>query len=911
MTFPLALLAAASLAAVQPAHVTSVEGITEYRLPNGLRILLYPEPSRQTVTVNITYLVGSAHEDYGETGAAHLLEHLAIKGSKRFPGIWQDLSNKTDDWNATTWFDRTNYYETFPASNVADLRWALEMEADRMLNARIEKRFLDMEMTVVRNEFEAVASDPVLSLQNAVARTMFHWLNYGHPTIGSKADIENIPIGRLQAFYKTHYQPDNAVLFIGGRFDGAQVLKWIGEFFAPLPAPTRPRPRRYTVEPPQEGERSVTLRRPGNVNLAAAAYHLPAASHPETGAALLLYSILAEGPYSRLHKALLDTGKAGAVKPDHSVHRERSWMFLGAEAPVSNPPHLNTSPHLNTDELQRALHAAVENLATTDPPTAQEVNRARAAWMKEFSGAMEQPSKFAQWITEAVSWGDWRLLFLQRDWVRDATPEQVRAVAGKYLRPSNRTSGLLLAEGKPDHVEVPAAPEITALVKDYKGGPAIQPGEAFDSTPVNIEARTKYSATPGGMKLALLRKQTRGASVSAQVTLRLGSADSLRGKRATARLTAAMLVRGTQKRSGQQLQEEFDRLKARVQLRGRTAAAVGLTISTVGENLPAVLRLVAEALREPAFTQADLDQLRAQMITAAEAAGSDSYQAANARLLNALSPYPIEDPRKPLLPAEEIPMLRAVTLDSVRKFHAGFYGSQAADLVAVGQFDADAVPKLAAGLFDGWKASMAYERMKGPFAASRASRINMDFPGQENSNYYAGLNTPVHYDHPDFVAAWLGTWLFGMGSGNGRLMKRVRIQEGLSYGTNSWLTFTSDEMAPLVLFAICAPQNLNKTEAVINDEAAKFLRDGFTAGELETGRRTWLTTRHLEFSKDAELASFISSAMSMNKTFAWHVDIDRQAAALTVADVTAVFRKYLQPEKLTVVRAGDLGKAGK
>ncbi|MXZ35514.1 MAG: insulinase family protein, partial [Acidobacteria bacterium] len=204
-------------------RVTSVEGITEYRLDNGLRVLLFPDPSKPTITVNITYLVGSLHESYGETGMAHLLEHLVFKGTPRHPNIPQELTEHGARPNGTTWFDRTNYFETFRATD-KNLDWALDLEADRMINSFIAKKDLDSEMTVVRNEFERGENNPFRILMQRSLASAFLWHNYGKSTIGARSDIENVSIDRLKAFYRKYYQPDNAVLLVAGKFEVASTL---------------------------------------------------------------------------------------------------------------------------------------------------------------------------------------------------------------------------------------------------------------------------------------------------------------------------------------------------------------------------------------------------------------------------------------------------------------------------------------------------------------------------------------------------------------------------------------------------------------------------------------------------------------------------------------------------------------
>src|SRR5205807_10366902 len=226
-------------------RVTSVEGITEYRLANGLKILLFPDPTKQTITVNMTYLVGSAVEDYGETGMAHLLEHLVFKGTPKHQNIPQELTSHGARPNGSTSTERTNYFETFAATD-ENLNWALDLESDRMINSFIAKKDLDSEMTVVRNEYEMGENDPGSVLIDRIFETAYVWHNYGKPTIGARADIENVPIERLQTFYKKYYQPDNAVLLVAGKIDEAKTLELINQYFAAIPRPSRVLPKTYT-----------------------------------------------------------------------------------------------------------------------------------------------------------------------------------------------------------------------------------------------------------------------------------------------------------------------------------------------------------------------------------------------------------------------------------------------------------------------------------------------------------------------------------------------------------------------------------------------------------------------------------------------------------------------------------------
>lgn len=291
--------------------VVSVEGITEYRLDNGLRVLLFPDPSKPTITVNVTYLVGSRHEGYGEAGMAHLLEHMVFKGTPRHPNITQELTERGARANGTTWYDRTNYFETFAASD-ENLKWALDLEADRMINSFIAKKDLESEFSVVRNEFEAGENSPFRVLMQRVMDVAYSWHNYGKSTIGNRSDIERVPIENLQAFYRKYYQPDNAILMVAGKIDEEKTLEYVKQYFGVIPKPERKLPATYTVEPTQDGERLVEVRRVGDVQMMMAGYHIPPGAHEDYAPVEILTELLTAEPYGRIYKNLVETKKASS-----------------------------------------------------------------------------------------------------------------------------------------------------------------------------------------------------------------------------------------------------------------------------------------------------------------------------------------------------------------------------------------------------------------------------------------------------------------------------------------------------------------------------------------------------------------------------------------------------------------------
>lgn len=874
-------------------QVTSVEGFTEYRLPNGLRVLLFPDQSKQTVTVNVTYLVGSRHENYGETGMAHLLEHLMYKGSKNHPNIPQELTEHGTRPNGSTLFDRTNYFETFSSTDV-NLDWAIKMEADRMVNSFIAKKDLATEMTVVRNEYESGENQPGLVVFKRIFAAAYDWHNYANLPIGARSDIENVPIPRLQDFYHRFYQPDNAVLLVTGKFDSAKTLQLIADNFGPIPRPTRVLEPIYTIEPAQDGERMVSVKRVGDTQFVGVGYHVPSGSHPDFAAVDILTQILADTPSGRLYKALVETKKASSVDSLDIPLHDPGLMILFAEVRKEQ----------SLDGAREAAIKTIEEVATK-APTQEEVDRARTSLLKNIDLTLNSAERVGLELSEWMAQGDWRLYFLNRDRLKKITPADVQRVAAAYLRPINRTVGLFIPTDKPERAEIPPPPDVAALVKDYKGSAVVAEGEAFDPSPANIEARTSRSDLPVGLKLALLSKKTRGNTVVASITIRIGDEKSLMNRGTAGELAGQMLMRGTAKHTRQQIQDEFDKLKARVGVFGGPTSA-GASIETVRENFPAVLRLVAEILREPSFPAAEFEQLKQEALAGIEESRREPQSVAGIAFSRHLNPYPKSDVRYTSTPEEDIEEVKATTLDDARKFYADFYGGSTGELSAVGDFDAKEIEKLAGELFGSWKSPHAFTRLATDYQDIAPLNQSFETPDKANAVFFAGQRLNVRDDDPDYPALLLGNYMLGGGFLNSRLATRIRQKEGLSYNIGSGFSAGSlDKNGQFIVQAIYAPQNAAKLEAAIKEEIARALKDGFTADEVAAAKSGYLQSLQVSRAQDAGLARRLGQYRYLNRTLAWDAELEKKIAALTPDEIVAAMRRRIDPSKLTIVKAGD------
>jgi zinc protease len=886
---------AAKSAPPAPEKVTSVEGITEYRLANGLRVLIFPDPSKATITVNITYLVGSRMEGYGETGMAHLLEHMVFKGSTNHPHIPQELTSHGASPNGNTWYDRTNYFETFSATD-ENLNWALSLESDRMVNSFIADSALKSEFSVVRNEFESGENSPERVLQERVISTAYLWHNYGKSTIGSKEDIEKVPASRLKLFYQKYYQPDNAVLTIAGKVDEAKVMQLVNQYFGVIPRPERKLEEPYTVEPTQDGERYVELRRVGDVPLVSAGYHIPSGTSPDYVPVSILTDVLTNEPSGLLYKALVETKKASSVSGYTAGLKDPGYAYFSTEVPKEK-------------SLAEARKTMMDLLDSIPAITQEQVDRAKNKQIKNIELLLNNSERLGLNLGEYSAKGDWRLFFINRDRVEKVTADDVNRVAKAYFKASNRTVGLFIPDAKPDRASIPASPDLGSLVNGYKGKQALANAETFDASPANIESRTKKGKIDGGAQYAFLAKSTRGGNVVATITLRIGSGKSLENKAAIADLTADMLNKGTQSKSRQDISDAFDKLKASVAING-SGQTVNIRITTIKENLNNALKLVTEILRQPAFPSAEFDKLKDENLAGLEQQRSEPQAIAANALSRHMSPYEKNDFRYVMTFDEQVDAYKKVQLNEVKDFYKNFYNSSAATLAIVGDFDETSALAGLNTMLASWQSPEKFERAKAINFNAPAKGEKLLTPDKKNANFFASEELKLKDNDAGYPALVIGNFMLGGGFLNSRLAVRIRQKEGLSYGVGSRLQASAlDESGSFACYAIYNPDNADKLIDAWKDELNKMLSDGFTDAELTDAKSGYLQQQQVGRSKDDNLAAKLSANLYYGRTLTFDEGVEKKISNMPVADVNAAMKKFIHIDKISWVQAGDFKPA--
>ena len=872
----------------------TVEGITEYRLDNGLKVLLFPDGSAPKVTVNLTVFVGSRHEGYGEAGMAHLLEHMLFKGTPNHPNVPKTLKELGADFNGTTWLDRTNYYETVPAGE-ENLKAVLSLEADRMVNSFVRREDLDTEMTVVRNEFERGENSPSRVLAQRMTSAAFDWHNYGQSTIGNRADIERVPIPNLQRFYKKYYRPDNAMLVVAGQFETESALREIARQFGPIANPEQPLDKTYTEEPAQDGERQVVLRRVGEVPIVGTMYHIPAGAHPDYVAMDVFERYMTAPNSGPLWEALVGTQRCSGVS--------------GAAYALHDPGMLRFTATLNKgNDPYEVLGALLETVETAhESIDADKVEDAKVFWLKQWELSFSKTQQIAIQLSEWAAQGDWRLIFIYRDRLESTTPADVQAAAAKYLVQNNRTTGMFIPTEQSQRIEVPQIEDVSQLVANYQGREAVAAGEAFDPSPENIEERTDRTEI-GGLKVALLPRKTRGEEVVLRLSLRYGDDESLKGKVTAADLMPTLMVRGTKDLAREELQRALDRNRAKLSGSGSPGTAT-FSIQTKREFLPEVLDLLRQVLKEPSFPADQLETLRAQAITAIEKQITDPQGLGYTRIRRELTPYDPGDVRYIPTLEEELERYQAVSIDEIRELYETFLGADHGELVVVGDFDPEQIKSTMTDLLADWRSGKPYEHIaaSGDVDLSEET-ITISTPDKANAVYFSGTAFPMQDDHPDYPALFMGNYILGSSGLSSRLGDRVRQKEGLSYGVGSSINASSvDERTAVLIYAITNPENVPKVDKAIDEEMAKLIGEGITQDELDNARKAYLEKRRIDRSSPAAQASLLGGTMFAGRTMAFVADREEAIRDLTVDDVNAALKKWYGGSNFVTVEAGDFG----
>ena len=899
-------LLASSGAAALPANVEHVEtfrGIAQYRLKsNGMTILLAPDRTRPVFTFMVVYHVGSRNEAPGNTGSAHLLEHMIFnkstenfgraKGHKTFQEVLYESGASADSSNMTTWYDRMNGYSTLPSDK---LDVAMKIEADRLGRALILDSERASEMSVVRNEYEIGENNPLQALLKATVGAAIVAHPYHWDTIGYRSDIEGVSTEKLREHYKAYFHPDNSEALLVGDFDTEAALALFEREFGAFKRAPNAIPKVITVEPPQEGERRALVKRPGTVGLTMLGYIRPGATHPDFMALEVLNSILSDGVNSRLHQALVEKGLATNVSAYNFTLRDPYPMLLFA----TNAPGKS---HADVEAAIKTTVAEVVDKGVTDA----EVKRAQQQIEVGVIRSRDGTYNFASNLGEAVASTDWKWFLTYIDNIKAVTPADVQRVAGAYLVPDHATVGWFVptpgAKSAPPMAQ--AAPVVTPPAASAK--PATPPASApAASTGKSFAQRTVRKVLANGVIVDVIENHT-VPTVAVRALLFAGDSSAPAGKPALPGLVANMLARGTKSRTKEQIGALLDDV-------GATHSWFAAQNQVVGEaggmarNLPLMLEIMSDEMRNPAFGSEELAKARKELENAYLQADDNTSARGQERLWQLI--YAKDHPYYPKGRAVMVANLGSLTETDLRAFQQARYNGAGTIIAVVGDVDAAATVALVEKHFGALPRGERYSNMRVATTMPTApGREAITLRGKANMNILIGAASGLRRTDADYEASLVGNAALGQTALSSRLGKRVRDTEGLTYQIYSRFTQSDEIDGAWFANVFVAPQNLAKALKSTQEVIATYARDGATDTEVEAQKSFFAGNFKVGLGTNGGVANALIAAEKFGFGPKYLDEYPARINAVTTARANEAMRKHFAADRLHLIVAGDLEK---
>jgi len=857
-------------------------GISEYRLEsNGLKILLAENHNSPVVTVMPLYRVGSRNEAVGHTGATHILEHMMFKGVRdgrtgevyNFPDRFRQYGG---EWNATTWFDRTNYFETVPARH---LELCIATEADRMRNLEIKEEERQTEMTVVRSELEIGENSPDRVLLQKLYAHAFVEHPYHHPTIGWTSDVEAISVERLKAFYDVYYWPNNTTLLLIGDFQPAQALALVHKYYGVHPASPHPIPPVVTVEPRQEGERRFEIVRTGDSPRVAVGFHVPQATHADTYAVAAVAAILGGGgKSSRLYQALVDTKLASSAFTWHFEQRDPGMIMVFA-TPADGVSH---------ETVEQAIYAELEKLAKSGVE-AGELKRAKLSNRKQSVLAASDPMRLADAIGEAESVADWTFYTTYGDKLDAVTSEDIKRVSAQFFTKDNRTVGYFIPK---------SADQAGDVAQDATAASAADASHKETS----FAKRTHTKVLPNGLKLLVVPTPGTGV-VGLSMKLQTGGYAAPAEKPLVAALASSLLSSGTKSLDARQISAAFEEMGSGIGFRsGNFYTNAGAKVAAV--DFAQLVTMAADMLINPSFPESELATLKVRYNSHFKEAGSDPDSIAENTLNHAI--YGADSVYHDKSPKDCVAELAAITRDDLVAYHKSTYTPKGTVLTVVGDISVDAAVALVESTLGAWEGAEPREiNVSMPVALSAGKRIDVHVADKRSVAITYGYPSALVRTAEDFLAARIANAAFG-GGFTSRLFKVVRVKHGLTYGARS--AFADPTFAG-ALFGIdlqVNPKNVEKAVELVNQLVREFVETGITEAELAAEVGYAAGTFEVQLRNPDAVARVITDFESLGLGVAAMDTYADDLASLTKEKVDGAIRKYIDPDKFVTVVAGTL-----
>ena len=846
---------------------------------NGFKIILIPFPPASNVRVELLVKTGSKLEGYGETGMAHLLEHMLFKGAGSRKNIKEDLTALGASWNGTTNADRTNYFETL-SSDPEKLDEVIRLEADRFIHAKFTKADLDSEMTVVRNELENSERNPSRLVMDALARNTFIWHGYSRSTIGARTDIENTSYEALRAFHRKHYRPDNAALIVSGNFDVQRVVALATKLFSAAKNPLTAKPRNWTFDSPQALTQRSELYASVGTTVVASAWKLPGLSERDAHALDLAVTAVCDADWGSLRKELV-TNRGLAVTASCSTSTEADYSRLMAFAKAGQDADAQT--------LSNELIRHIQDMANKGV-TQEQLERARLSEMNQIERAFDSHESIARIVSQYEVAGDWRLMFWVRDVVKSLQLEEANAALKKWVVATNR-SDVLLRHTEATSPLVITPPALASTRVEGKSWPSIfSDADPAPKSLVELSKSTRSFVLDGDKASAsLIRRKTQGDKVWLVLENDYGTAETLSHRKNACTAASYLMGFGGGGLTRDVLSRRMEELKAIWNLR-----LSGMSMEVPRKNLDKVFEILFSVWAEPLLPLNEFESYKTGLLASYESQLKSPVALADNATRLRFDNFPKGHWSKPKTYEEQIADAKSLSYEDVQRCVKDFAKISHARVGVVGNLHEQDIRALwvKAALTN---SEMKYRRIADPTAPTKVDTalIRVDKPDTPNARVLGVAVVALSRQSKDFPALQLAVEVMG-GNASSLIWKELREKDGLAYSTGMQVSGSMmDDRTTIQLYATSASAQADKAMEKLKMVLQRVLDEGLSDADIARAKKTWVERRKAFLGRESNFASTLADALLDGYDFLARAKFDESIEQVTAKQATDVLRKYL------------------
>lgn len=907
----LVIIGSSTAALAQVSLVKKLNNIEEYQLSNGFRVVLAPQDKENKVFVNTIYFTGSLNDPKGKGGMAHLLEHLAFKGTQNVKG--EEFQRRLDQYTLMT-NASTDYYSTKYTNIVRPEKNALNeilyLESERMDKLILQEKFVPSELEIVKREREVRLDQPVAVLVDQIFKSVYGNQYLGRLPIGDLPELKSITMDELKQFYHTWYAPNNAMMVITGKFDKSDVLKTIDQYFSPIQKRKIPEQTKVPLlDSNQIKPRTFTVKKGSDL----VKYHIYISGkhdsiQPILSLAPTLYALQ---PSGKLYKNIVETGIASSIQASTWLDQDMNLLFLGAVyAPSHDVNKIGTELKVGIEQKSHFSDAEINRVKTMVKNAANDIE----------SDAASLGSYLSSYVVSKH--GDWGVYYKELEQLDQLDTKQVNETLAQFLTEEHRLIGDILPT--PEDQKKKATQDKTQPIKNLEQNQedeetvlkdpsvyreeiaqfVIQSAQKIQS----IEPKIQRGTLSNGMNYVLFPTSTRDDKSYATIKLDFGDEKSLFNQDVTLNLMTYLMLRGSKEHD---LQQIIDQAIANDGTATVTAQSNQLVINVQAKKKDFVefLQFIMEVIQNPSFSQSEFDLVKNQNLQALDRPYTEPDVVAGMTLSKLLEIFQPGDLRYHFDPNLMKKQFDEVTRDQVQNFYERFFITQRGQIVVTGDFESESIKKMLQDIFGTWKTSQPYQPVFSPYVAYPAQKQHVLAEPREFGNYQSILTFPVGAEHSDVPALQVIRSILAESQLSSRLAQALREKNALVYGFFGQLDFNRYiDSGALTISANYQSGRAAQVTQTIHDVLKKLIKDGVTEQEVEAAKADMMKKRVTSWDDESVIHGMLVQDIDKQKTLLKRMERDQAIARLTKADIDRAIQKYIRLDQFVEVMADQYGQ---